>query len=267
MSFSHCLPAGKIKRWVFLTGPKSLLSSPLTVPMATSSSGAADGGCRPTSSTWPHKVGACVELRAGLCCCDSSCRQTENGPLLPAALHRALLAYKDIYKCDSVLRWHSRSSRRTCHKSLHQLTCLVSYRSYHGHSSFSSWPWNRAVWKRMGKQLGGSNDVTPQCLNLFETLVQKISGFAACDTTVSKDTFHKTQRSERTSQAAQRDAALTTVSEGRDFDINSDINSPAEVASHCNYHKNSKYWNAALTPPPIVITPASASQGGLLSRQ
>lgn len=156
MSFSHCLPAGKIKRWVFLTGPKSLLSSPLTVPMATSSSGAADGGCRPTSSTWPHKVGACVELRAGLCCCDSSCRQTENGPLLPAALQRALLAYKDIYKCDSVLRWHSRSSRRSCHKSLHQLTCLVSYRSYHGHSSFSSWPWNRAVWKRMGKQLGGS---------------------------------------------------------------------------------------------------------------
>lgn len=54
MSFSHCLPAGKIKRWVFLTGPKSLLSSPLTVPMATSSSGAADGGCRPTSSTWPQ---------------------------------------------------------------------------------------------------------------------------------------------------------------------------------------------------------------------
>lgn len=164
MSFSHCLPAGKIKRWVFLTGPKSLLSSPLTVPMATSSSGAADGGCRPTSSTWPHKVGACVELRAGLCCCDSSCRQTENGPLLPAALQRALLAYKDIYKCDSVLRWHSRSSRRSFHKSLHQLTCLVSYRSYHGHSSFSSWPWNRAVWKRMGKQLGGSNDVTPPML-------------------------------------------------------------------------------------------------------
>lgn len=42
MSFSHCLPAGKIKRWVFMSGPKSPLSSPLTVPMATSSS---DGGC------------------------------------------------------------------------------------------------------------------------------------------------------------------------------------------------------------------------------
>lgn len=117
----------------------------------------------------------------------------------------------------------------------------------------------------MGKQLSGSNDVTPQCLNLFETLVQKISGFAACDTTVSKDTFHETQRSERTSQAAQRDAVLTTVSEGRDFDINS----PAEVASHCNHHKLKILKCCSNLPPipPIVITPASAPQGGLLSRQ
>lgn len=56
VSFSHCLPAGKIKRWVFMSGPKSPLSSPLTVPMATSSSGAADGGCLPASSTWPQKA-------------------------------------------------------------------------------------------------------------------------------------------------------------------------------------------------------------------
>lgn len=39
-----------------MSGPKSPLSSPLTVPMATSSSGAADGGCLPTSSTWPQKA-------------------------------------------------------------------------------------------------------------------------------------------------------------------------------------------------------------------
>lgn len=56
VSFSHCLPAGRIKLWVFMSGPESSLPSPLTVPMATGSSVAADGGSLPKTSTWPRKV-------------------------------------------------------------------------------------------------------------------------------------------------------------------------------------------------------------------
>lgn len=56
-SLSHThLAAGRIKRWVFMSGPESSLSSPLTIPMATSSSVAADGGCIPTISTYTQKV-------------------------------------------------------------------------------------------------------------------------------------------------------------------------------------------------------------------
>lgn len=39
-----------------MSGPESSLSSPLTIPMATSSSVAADGGCIPTISTYTQKV-------------------------------------------------------------------------------------------------------------------------------------------------------------------------------------------------------------------
>lgn len=39
-----------------MSGPESSLSSPLTIPMATSSSVAADGGCVPTISTYTQKV-------------------------------------------------------------------------------------------------------------------------------------------------------------------------------------------------------------------
>lgn len=39
-----------------MSGLESSLSSPLTIPMATSSSVAADGGCIPTISTYTQKV-------------------------------------------------------------------------------------------------------------------------------------------------------------------------------------------------------------------
>ena len=83
----------------------------------------------------------------------------------------------------------------------------------------------------------------------------------AYHTTVSRDTFHNTQRSERTSQAAQRDAALTPVREG-DFDINSQ----AEVGAHRQHHRAERHDDrppTALTSPhhPSAILPASAPGG------
>lgn len=120
-----------------MSGQKSPLSSPLTVPMATSSSGAADGGCLPASSTWPPKPegrgmpgrgggrggqseevncnaargGAERELTAGI----------ENGPLCSAALQCAPLAIRTHHTnmTLTLCSMDSRSSRQTSLKSLY----------------------------------------------------------------------------------------------------------------------------------------------------
>lgn len=88
-----------------MSGPESSLPSPLTVPMATGSSVAADGGSLPKTSTWPRKVEVewgTVAVDGGVLDCELNCAERgelasgiENGPLCPSALQRAPLASSD----------------------------------------------------------------------------------------------------------------------------------------------------------------------------
>ena len=124
-----------------MSGPKSPLSSPLTVPMATSSSGAADGGCLPASSTWPQKPegegmpwGArsrevnCAAVRGGAERERELTTGIENGPLRPAALQRAPLAVR-THHADVTLTLFSLEVLKTHFrlKSLFQLDLSVFY--------------------------------------------------------------------------------------------------------------------------------------------
>lgn len=102
VSFSRCLPAGRIKCWVFMSGPESSLSSPLTVPMATSSSVAADGGCLlPGHREWRDRGGWVVGVLRVKLCWKRISYWNWKWPITPRCTAESSSGHKDtLHRCD-----------------------------------------------------------------------------------------------------------------------------------------------------------------------
>lgn len=160
----------------------------------------------------------------------------ENGPLCSAALQKAPLTVR-AYHANVTLTLFSVDPRSSLqmHFSLKvfiSADLAVFYRSYHGHSGRCHSDLETGHAQSENTQWSSSvaaNDVSRQCLNLFETLEEEdqwICFFFPRNTTVSKDTFHAKQRSEQTPQSSVEGCGADVLCT-RGFDINS----PAEAGS------------------------------------
>lgn len=96
-----------------------------------------------------------------------------------------------------------------------------------------------SVWKHAVEQLGSSNDVSQQCLNLFETLVKKISGFAYLPATQQFPrilfTKHKGPGKRLGQRGGMQHWCWFMRARGRERQRDFDINSPVEVGSNCHH--------------------------------